>query len=110
MKSAPANIANQLARRTLSRVWSSPVSKITFKCALEPSVRRQAAFTWTISSNTCPIRPDRNAPRSITMSISSAPAATASSVSASFTRILARPEGKAVATAATATPEGSCRI
>jgi hypothetical protein len=39
----------------------------------------------------------------MTMSISSAPASTASRVSASLTGILARPEGKAVETAATAT-------
>ncbi len=41
----------------------------------------------------------------MTMSISSAPAATASRVSASFTGSDARPLGNAVATAATFTPE-----
>ena len=40
----------------------------------------------------------------MTMSISSAPAATASAVSASLTCLLARPEGNAVATLATRTP------
>src|SRR5205807_6541181 len=60
-------------------------------------------FTATISSNTSPYRPDRNAPRSITMSTSVAPAATASATSASFTGSAARPDGKAVATLATPT-------
>ena len=46
----------------------------------------------------------RNAPRSITMSISSAPVATASRTSASLTSSEARPDGKAVATLATLTP------
>ena len=41
----------------------------------------------------------------MTMSISSAPASTASRVSASLTSRLDRPDGKAVATAATLTPE-----
>ncbi len=40
----------------------------------------------------------------MTMSISSAPASTASRVSASLTAMLARPDGKAVATAATWMP------
>ena len=40
----------------------------------------------------------------MTMSISSAPAATASRVSASLTVMLARPLGNAVATLATCTP------
>ena len=40
----------------------------------------------------------------MTMSISSAPARTASRVSASLTGMLARPLGNAVATAATLTP------
>ena len=64
----------------------------------------QASFTATISSNTSPYWPDRKAPRSITMSISSAPAATASRVSCTRTSRLARPLGKAVATLATLTP------
>ena len=42
----------------------------------------------------------RNAPRSMTMSISSAPASTASRTSASLTARLARPDGNAVATLA----------
>ena len=45
MKSAPAAIASSDARRTLSYVPSSPVSRITFRCASP-----QASFTWTISS------------------------------------------------------------
>ena len=76
MKSAPASMASQEARRTLSRVCNSPVSKMTFKW-----VSPQTALTATISSNTWPNRPDKNAPRSMTMSISDAPAATASAVS-----------------------------
>ena len=45
MKSAPASIASQDARRTLSSVLSSPVSRITFRCASP-----QAARTAVISS------------------------------------------------------------
>jgi hypothetical protein len=45
MKSAPAAIASSEARRTLSYVPSSPVSRITFRC-LSPT----ASLTWTISS------------------------------------------------------------
>ena len=33
MKSAPPSIASQLARRTLSYVTSSPVSRMTLRCA-----------------------------------------------------------------------------
>ena len=51
------------------------------------------------------MRPDKKAPRSITMSISSAPFATASRTSMSFTFSDARPDGNEVATAATATDE-----
>src|SRR5271155_24763 len=49
------------------------------------------------------MRPDRNAPRSITMSTSSAPARTASRTSINFTLSDARPDGNDVATDATAT-------
>src|ERR1700691_4783340 len=49
------------------------------------------------------MRPERKAPRSITMSISSAPAATASRTSINFTSKDARPDGNAVATDPTAT-------
>src|ERR1700722_2417904 len=49
------------------------------------------------------MRPERKAPRSITMSISSAPAATASRTSINFTSKDARPDGNDVATDATAT-------
>jgi hypothetical protein len=61
-------------------------------------------LTATICSYTWPYRPLRKAPRSITMSISCAPALTASRVSATLTGRLARPLGKAVLTAATFTP------
>ena len=98
MKSAPPAIATSEARRTASYVPSSPVSRITFRCALP-----HASLTATISSYTCPIRPERKAPRSITMSISSAPASTAARTSASFTSSGACPAGKAVATEATFT-------
>ena len=45
MKSAPAAIASREARRTLSYVPSSPVSRITFRCASP-----HASLTRTISS------------------------------------------------------------
>src|SRR5215475_6208807 len=99
MKSAPASIASQAARRVLSRVASSPVSRITLRC-----VGLHASRTARTSSYTCAYRPARNAPRSMTMSTSSAPAFTASATSASFTASEARPDGNAVATEATATP------
>ncbi|CAM5661002.1 hypothetical protein SFUMM280S_07793 [Streptomyces fumanus] len=101
MKSAPASMPSQLARRMLSYVDSSPVSKMTFRRASVP----HASFTAAISSYTLRYFPARNAPRSMTMSTSSAPAATASRTSASFTAREARPAGKAVATEATFTPE-----
>jgi hypothetical protein len=41
MKSAPASITSQEARDTLSSVTSSPVSKITFRCA-SPQASRTA--------------------------------------------------------------------
>jgi hypothetical protein len=47
MKSAPAAIARIDARRTLSYVSSSPVSRMTLRCA-SPA----ASLTSTISSNT----------------------------------------------------------
>ena len=47
MKSAPPAIASHDARRTLSSVASSPVSRITLRWA-----RPQAAFTARISSST----------------------------------------------------------
>ena len=49
MKSAPASMASHEARRTLSRVRSSPVSRITLRWA-----GPQACLTATISSNTRP--------------------------------------------------------
>ena len=47
MKSAPAAIARTLARRTLSYVSSSPVSRMTLRWASP-----HASFTSTISSKT----------------------------------------------------------
>lgn len=47
MKSAPASMPSQLARRMLSYVDSSPVSKMTFSRAAP-----EASFTATISSYT----------------------------------------------------------
>src|SRR3954454_22649211 len=67
----------------------------------------QAFLTATISSSTSAYRPDRNAPRLITMSISSAPAFTASDTSASLTARGACPDGNAVATLATWTSVSS---
>src|SRR5499427_1867055 len=99
MKSAPASMASQAARAVLSRVASSPVSRITLRCAVP-----HASRTARTSSYTCAYRPARNAPRSMTMSTSSAPAFTASATSASLTASEARPDGNAVATEATATP------
>src|SRR5262249_13922206 len=68
------------------------------------------ALTAAISSLTARYLPDRNAPRSMTMSISSAPAATADLVSASFTSSAARPDGNAVATLATRTGEPATAV
>src|SRR5580704_14614847 len=67
LKSAPAIMASQEARATLSRVASSPVSRMTLRRA-----GAQASRTARIS--------------------------------ASLTAMEARPDGKAVATDATATP------
>ena len=64
----------------------------------------QASLTRTISSITRWSSPARKASREMTMSISSAPAATASSVSRSLTSSDACPDGKAVATEAAFTP------
>src|SRR5947209_10159241 len=71
---------------------------MTFRCAAP-----QASLTATISSYTRWWSPERNAPRSITMSISSAPARTASTVSATLIEVKLWPEGNAVATEATLT-------
>ncbi|CAM5644351.1 hypothetical protein SGLAM104S_05111 [Streptomyces glaucescens] len=59
MKSAPASMPSQLARRMLSYVDSSPVSKMTFRRASVP----QASFTAVISSYTFMIPPRRGTPR-----------------------------------------------
>ena len=72
---------------------------ITFRCASP-----QTSFTRTISSITRVSSPARKASREMTMSISSAPAATASSVSRSLSSSEAWPLGKAVATEAARTP------
>ncbi len=100
-----ASIARSLARRTLSSVSSSPVSRMIFRCAGTPlggaaHSARVSRISRAISSN----RPARNSPRLITMSISSAPAAIASAQSR---RRMSRGYcalGKPVATAATFTP------
>ena len=52
MKSAPASSASTEARRTLSSVASSPVSRMTFRCAVP-----QAARVATISSKHLPVAP-----------------------------------------------------
>src|SRR3954449_9292156 len=98
-KSAPASIEITDAWRTWSYEPSSAVSMITFRWASP-----QASFTRTISSMTRWSSPERKASREMTMSISSAPAATASSVSRSLTSSEPWPEGKAVATDAVLTP------
>jgi hypothetical protein len=72
---------------------------MTFRCASP-----HASFTRTISSITRASSPERNASREMTMSISSAPAATVSSVSCSLTASDVCPEGKPVDTAAVCTP------
>ena len=87
------------ACRTWSYEPSSAVSMITFRWASP-----HTSFTRTISSITRASSPARNASREITMSISSAPAATASSVSRSFTSSDAWPDGNAVETDAAFTP------
>ena len=87
------------AWRTWSYEPSSAVSMMTFRWASP-----HTSFTRTISSITRASSPERNASREMTMSISSAPAATASSVSRSFTSSDACPEGKAVDTDAARTP------
>ena len=99
MKSAPASIASIDACRTWSYEPSSEVSRMTLRWASP-----QASRTRTISSITRVSSPDRKASREITMSISSAPVATASSASRSFTSREACPLGNAVVTAAALTP------
>ena len=99
MKSAPASIASIDAWRTWSSEPSSDVSRITLRCASP-----QASFTRTISSCTRASSPDRNASREMTMSISSAPAATVSSVSAILTASDVCPDGNPVDTDAVFTP------
>ena len=86
-------MAISLARRTLSKVTNSPVSRITFKCALP-----HASFTFVISSETYWYSPHKNLPREITISISSAPAFTTDFTSANLALSEVIPLGKAVAT------------
>ena len=64
----------------------------------------QASLTRTISSMTRVSSPVRNASREMTMSISSAPAATVSSVSRTLISSDVCPAGKPVDTAAVWTP------
>ena len=96
MKSAPAFIAISLAKRTLSKVTNSPVSKITFKWAFP-----QASLTDAISSATYVYSPRRNFPLEMTISTSSAPSATTILTSFNLYSRDAIPLGKAVATEAT---------
>ena len=72
---------------------------MTLRCASP-----QASLTRTISSITRVSSPDRKASREMTMSISSAPAATASAVSRSLASSDTWPAGKPVATDAVRTP------
>ena len=102
-------IARNDAARMLSYVSSSLVSKITFSVASP-----HASSTCAISSCTSASSPARNAPRLITMSISSAPSPTAARTSARRVFSGACPDGNAVATEATltvepATPRFACR-
>jgi len=57
-------MARSEARRTLSYVSSSPVSRMTFSGPALPSGRRQAAFVATISAEDLSEVSARNAPRS----------------------------------------------
>jgi hypothetical protein len=61
MKSAPANIASQAARPTLSLVTSSPVSRTTNRCAGAPlpDPCGHACLMAAISLETCRYGPDR---------------------------------------------------
>src|ERR671937_182509 len=64
--------------------------------------RRTLSYTFAY-------RPERNAPRSITMSTSSAPCSTTQRTSSSFASSGDCPDGNAVATEATLTPVHSTR-
>src|SRR5918996_3422027 len=99
MKSAPAAMASMEALRTWSYDPSSPISRITFRCAVP-----QASLDRVISSNAWWYLPERNAERFSTMSISSAPHCTACRISSSRSWSGARPEGNPPATLATFTP------
>ena len=100
-----ASMARSLACRTLSSVSSSPVSRMILRCAGTPfGGCAHSPRVSRISRITSSKRPDRNRPRLITMSISSAPAAMASAQSRSRTSSGYCPLGNPVATAATFTP------
>src|SRR3990172_2860586 len=89
-KSAPAARAHQQARTFSSSVRSAH-SKITLITA---PLRRAAATPPRMSCSTNSSSPDFNAPTLMTISISSAPSLTASSVSATFTVESVAPSGK----------------
>ena len=110
--SAPPSMASQEASRIASGSPSSPVSRITLSRTgfLPSGTAWQISLTAVTCSTTSPYRPPRNAPRSMTMSTSSAPASTAIRVSASLTADEARPLGKAVTTAATRTGAGGWSV
>ena len=85
MTSAPAAMASIDARRVWSYDPSSPVSRMTLRWA-----RPDASFEAAMSSKAVAKSPDRKADRLRTMSISSAPAATARRISSS--RVSCGPE------------------
>ena len=99
MKSAPPAIASSDARRTLSYVPSSPVSRITLRCASP-----HASLTWTISSYDLRVAAgeERAAVDHHVDLVRAEPRPTART-SASFTSSGDWPDGKAVATDATFT-------
>src|ERR687891_1454115 len=99
MKSAPAAMASMDAFRIWSYDPSSPISRITFRCAVP-----QASFDRATSSNAWWYRPERKADRFSTMSISSAPHRTAWPISSRRSSSGANPDGKPPATLATLTP------
>ena len=99
MKSAPAAMASMDARRTGSYPPSSPVSRMTLRWASPQASFEAATSSWTLERS-----PERKAERFRTMSISSAPSATALRMSSVRTSMSERPLGKAPATLATATP------
>ena len=95
MKSAPACIARRLAAATLSRVPSSPVSRMTLRRAGPAGFLHGHDLVEDLG-----VVSGEEGPRSMTMSISSAPSATVSRTSASLCSTGIWPDGNPVATAA----------